>query len=94
VAWYSSCAGTIAGVVSLGSKTTSLSLCLPGHHNAAQKPGKGAGKGKKKASIWRLLALIFRFFSYAQSPPESGAKVKKEAENSSIHACSYLFSQV
>ncbi|CCJ96482.1 hypothetical protein BN131_4155 [Cronobacter malonaticus 681] len=31
--------------------------------------------------------MIFRFFSYAQSPSVSGAKVKKEAENGSVHAC-------
>ncbi|AVJ17410.1 hypothetical protein CLM71_09790 [Serratia sp. MYb239] len=33
------------------------------------------------------LGATFRFFSYAQSLLKSGAKVKKETENSSVHAC-------
>ncbi|ATY90779.1 hypothetical protein DF214_22060 [Pectobacterium atrosepticum] len=33
------------------------------------------------------LSATFRFFSYAQSPLSSGAKVKKETENSSVHTC-------
>ncbi len=33
------------------------------------------------------LGATFRFFSYAQSLLSSGAKVKKETENSSFHTC-------
>jgi len=44
-------------------------------------------KAKKKASTREAFSAIFRFFSYAQSLLNSGAKVKKETENSSVHAC-------
>jgi len=44
-------------------------------------------KSLREGGFWRV---IFRFFSYAQSPLVSGAKVKKEAEKSSVHACSDL----
>jgi len=44
----------------------------------------------KKSLHLEASGVIFRFFSHAQSPLESGAKVKKETENSSIHACNYL----
>jgi biotin synthase-like enzyme len=45
------------------------------------------GKSKKKASTREALALFSVSFLTRESLPESGAKVKKEAENSSIHAC-------
>ncbi|PSN06458.1 hypothetical protein C7G83_15685 [Siccibacter turicensis] len=48
-------------------------------------------KSLREGGFWRV---VFRFFSYAQSPLVSGAKVKKEAENSSVHACSYLVDSV
>jgi len=44
-------------------------------------------KAKKKASTREAFCATFRFFSYAQSLLNSGAKVKKETENSSVHAC-------
>jgi len=44
----------------------------------------------KKSLHSEASGVIFRFFSHAQSPLVSGAKVKKETENSSIHACDYL----
>ncbi|KGT91540.1 hypothetical protein NG99_16060 [Erwinia typographi] len=45
----------------------------------------------KKASTWEAFSAIFRFFSLRSSPRRTGAKVKKETENSSIHACVTLY---
>jgi len=45
------------------------------------------GNSKKKASTGEALALVSVSSLTRESLPESGAKVKKEAENSSIHAC-------
>ncbi|PWD57163.1 hypothetical protein DF209_16120 [Pectobacterium polaris] len=42
---------------------------------------------KQKSLPMGGLSATFRFFSYAQSPLNSGAKVKKETENSSVHTC-------
>ncbi len=41
----------------------------------------------KKASIGRLIWRCFSFHLSRASLLKSGAKVKEEAENSSIHAC-------
>ncbi|OPB27257.1 hypothetical protein BFW94_01260 [Enterobacter ludwigii] len=41
----------------------------------------------KKASIRRLIWRCFSFHLSRASLLNSGAKVKEEAENSSIHAC-------
>jgi hypothetical protein len=47
---------------------------------------KGAEGGQKQKSLHLGgLGATFRFFSYAQSLLKSGAKVKKEAENNSVH---------
>jgi hypothetical protein len=46
------------------------------------------GYGQKQKSLHRGgLGATFRFFSYAQSLLSSGAKVKKETKNSSVHDC-------
>jgi len=47
-------------------------------------------RNAKKSLLKEASGAVFRFFSYAQSPLMSGAKVKKETENSSIHAYGYL----
>jgi hypothetical protein len=47
---------------------------------------KDAGDDQKQKSLHLGgLGATFRFFSYAQSLLKSGAKVKKEAENNSVH---------
>ncbi|MGF6189490.1 hypothetical protein ABIE12_000802 [Serratia sp. 509] len=52
---------------------------------------KGAEGGQKQKSLHLGgLGATFRFFSYAQSLLKSGAKVKKEAENNSVHVGAYL----
>jgi hypothetical protein len=43
-------------------------------------------KSLHDGGFWRLFSVSF----LRASPLRSGAKVKKEAENSSVHACSYL----
>ncbi|OYE44202.1 hypothetical protein CI630_23945 [Enterobacter hormaechei subsp. steigerwaltii] len=43
--------------------------------------------GTKKASIGRLIWRCFSFHLSRASLLKSGAKVKEEAEKSSIHAC-------
>jgi hypothetical protein len=56
------------------------------------KPNCQRHHSKKKASTREALALLSVSSLTRESLPESGAKVKKEAENSSIHACVTLIS--
>jgi hypothetical protein len=72
VAWYSSYAGIITGVVDPYTKIKK---------DAKKKPPNGGFR------------RYFSFLFLRAKPPSSGAKVKKETENSSIHACSYLIEQ-